>query len=443
MSILPDPISPSFKLPVELLSEIFLLCVDESVDDQNTIKTPLLLSSICSRWRSAAISNPQLWSRLFIQLVGISSKSTSALVDTWLTRSSAFPLTVYLFWEKGPFADTHPVLQKLMEHSQRWHTMFFYIPYRAFRSFSCIRTRLPMLSNLSLGTEPDRHLPASFYGMGPRNQLDMFEESPNLQSLECINFSPLILRFPWSQLHDIPVISGNIDDCLEILRRATHLSKISIVFVEGVPLPSTPMVNHIHLTCLTIMTPPWNEYPDLSMLFPRLSLPHLETLNICNLRSVFGNEFTQFLSRLPALTTLHLRKTVLPDEQLVDCLKHVSSLRHLMVISHSGCTQGGTQREPTVTRYLLDALTRNFFSSDAMDGMLLPRLQRLELTVSEAVARELDPFMDMLQSRLRDDDGLSRLEHVRVRPCVELNHEFLVRLIELRTLGLDVVLEDC
>ena len=97
-----------------------------------------------------------------------------------------------------------------------------------------------------------------------------------------------------------------------------------------------------------------------------------------------------------------------------------------------------------MTRYLLEALTRNFFSDDAMDGMLLPRLKKLELTVSDAAARELDTFIDMLQSRLRVDESdstLAKLEHVRVRPCVSLDDEFLIRLIELRDYGLDVQVE--
>jgi len=34
--------------------------------------------------------------------------------------------------------------------------------------------------------------------------------------------------------------------------------------------------------------------------------------------------------------------------------------------------------------------------------------------------------------------GLARLEHVRVRHCVALDNDFLIRLIELRDLGLEV-----
>ncbi|KAF8907077.1 hypothetical protein CPB84DRAFT_1769439 [Gymnopilus junonius] len=447
--VTPPPFNgPSRRLPIELLSEIFLLCVEERMDERNTIEIPLLLCSICSRWRDAAISNPLLWSRLSIQLRGSVSKQKTALVDTWLVRSAACPLTIYVFWEECPFADNHVVLERLMAHSERWKTMFFYLPYRAFRSFAAVRNRLPMLTDLSLGTDDDVSLPSPT----PSNpsHFNMFEIAPRLRSLECVNFSPTILKFPWAQLEEIPLVSGNVEDCLNILRRGIGLSKISVIFVEGGPVNASPIgqyphVCHNHLTCLTIMTPPWNEVVDLRALFPHLTLPHLETLTICNFNSTFGQEFTQFLSRLHTLKTLHLRKTALPDDQLVDGLKHLTSLTSLIVLSSSSrpaaAAHGDGESELTVTRYLLEALTRNFFSNDAMDGMLLPHLRNLELTVSSTAARELDIFIDMLQSRLRDDEGLARLEHVRVRPSVELDAEFLIRLIELRDFGLEVEVE--
>ncbi|KAF4622614.1 hypothetical protein D9613_009216 [Agrocybe pediades] len=452
-------VSSSARLPMELLSEIFLQCVEDKMDKTNTIDVPLLLSSTCSRWRDAAIDTHRLWSRLSIQLTSATSESLTALVDTWFSRSGECPLTVYVFWEglqdDSPFQDSHPVLDRLMAHSERWKVMFFYLPFRAFKSFASVRNRLPLLTDLSLGTDDNVSLPS------PENQSNMFEFAPRLRSLECINFSPTILRFPWAQLKEIPVVSGSIPDCLDILNRGIHLSKISVIFVEGSfpawtntgVLNQYPSVNHHHLTCLTIMTPPWNEVIDLSALFPRLNLPYLESLTICNLHSTFGPEFTSFLSRLPSLKTLHLRKTALPDDQLVEGLKHLSSLTSLIVLSSPGTTRasnaahiaiasGVVETEPTVTRYLLEALTRNFFSNDAMDGMLLPRLKKLELTVNSTAARELDSFIDMFQSRLRDDEGLARLEQVSLRPCVDLADDFLVRLVELKDFGLDVVVEN-
>jgi hypothetical protein len=81
---------PSGRLPIELLSEIFLLCMDNKMDDVNTIRIPLLLSKICSRWRSAAINNPRLWSRLSVHLPLVTfSSSASRHLAQALRRLSA------------------------------------------------------------------------------------------------------------------------------------------------------------------------------------------------------------------------------------------------------------------------------------------------------------------------------------------------------------------
>ena len=459
--------SPSGKLPVELLSEIFLLCVGSVIDEHHTILMPLLVSKICSRWRSAAIANPKLWSRLFLELTSPSFTSSSHrslttspsscisqknMVETWLARSGACPLTVYVLWEGSPdpLSFTHPVLDALVDHSTRWHTMYFYLPFPAFRSFSRVRNRLPILTELSLGMN-DRDM-ISGVTPGEVNKVDMFENAPRLRSLECVNFSPIMSKFPWNQLQDIPLLAVTIDEALDILRRAKRLVKVKFIFVDvGNSNATSPFANsitalrryidHNHLRCFTLMTPPWNEIISLRPLFPHLAFPQLESLTICNLKSSFGPEFTQFLSQLHVLKTLHLRRTALSDEQLVEGLKYLPLLTSLIV--HSSDTD--QEPEPTVTRYLFSALTRNFFSSSSMDddGMLLPRLKNLEMTLSSQITlAALYDLLEMLQSRLREDGvGVVKLENVRLISFVDLDEEFLFDLIELRGFGLVVSIE--
>jgi hypothetical protein len=463
--------SPSGKLPVELLSEIFLLCVGTVIDEHHTILMPLLVSKICSSWRSAAIANPKLWSRLFLELAphnftpsssSSSPRSTSPspssstsqknMVETWLARSGACPLTVYVLWEgsPNPLSFTHPVLDALVDHCTRWHTMFFYLPFPAFRSFSRVRNRLPILTELSLGMN-DRDM-ISGVTPGEDSKVDIFENAPRLRSLECVNFSPTMSKFPWNQLQDIPLLPVTIDEALDILHRANRLVNVKFIFVDvgnshaASPLPNSitalhRYIDHNHLRCFTLMTPRWNEIISLRPLFPHLAFPQLESLTICNLKSPFGPEFTQFLSQLHVLKTLHLRRTALSDEQLVEGLKYLPLLTSLIV--HS--SESIQEPEPTVTRYLFSALTRNFFSSSSMDddGMLLPRLKNLEMTLSSQITlAALYDLLEMLQSRLREDGvGVVKLENVRLKSYVELDEEFLIDLIELRDFGLVVFVE--
>ena len=80
--------SPINKLPIELLSEIFSLCLltaEESVPGSEvdepssspiitteTVRTPFILSSVCKKWRAVALGRSSLWSNLCItaELIG-------------------------------------------------------------------------------------------------------------------------------------------------------------------------------------------------------------------------------------------------------------------------------------------------------------------------------------------------------------------------------------
>jgi hypothetical protein len=77
------------------------------------------------------------------------------------------------------------------------------------------------------------------------------------------------------------------------------------------------------------------------------------------------------------------------------------------------------------------------------DGMLLPRLKNLEMTLSTQITlAALYDLLEMLQSRLREDGiGVVKLENVRLRSSVNLDEEFLIDLIELRDFGLVVSVE--
>ncbi|KAG1813978.1 uncharacterized protein BJ212DRAFT_1432772, partial [Suillus subaureus] len=57
--------SPIWRLPTEILSEIFLYCLPE---DEHLVyasrQAPMLLTRICRRWREVAVGFPRLWCRL-------------------------------------------------------------------------------------------------------------------------------------------------------------------------------------------------------------------------------------------------------------------------------------------------------------------------------------------------------------------------------------------
>ncbi|KAF7363714.1 hypothetical protein MSAN_01029200 [Mycena sanguinolenta] len=102
-------ISPWRRLPVEILSEIFLFTLkvrgglrdirddelDPWVDDR---AGTLLLCKICSAWRAVALRTPALWNTLSLQSYQVFRRPLD-WVSTWLDRSRTSPLHLQLLWD--------------------------------------------------------------------------------------------------------------------------------------------------------------------------------------------------------------------------------------------------------------------------------------------------------------------------------------------------------
>ncbi|KAF9009932.1 hypothetical protein BDQ17DRAFT_1273594, partial [Cyathus striatus] len=62
-------VSPARRLSQDVLEEIFLACLPEDRNPCMTVtEAPILLTRICSSWRSIALSSPRLWSAIHIVL---------------------------------------------------------------------------------------------------------------------------------------------------------------------------------------------------------------------------------------------------------------------------------------------------------------------------------------------------------------------------------------
>ncbi|KAG1814006.1 uncharacterized protein BJ212DRAFT_388415 [Suillus subaureus] len=99
--------SPIWRLPTEILSEIFLYCLPEDEHWVYSSKlAPLLLTRICRRWRDVAVGLPRLWCRLQLEVWHNTWQErayprddwqTRAFgYDSWLKRSGACPLSLRL-----------------------------------------------------------------------------------------------------------------------------------------------------------------------------------------------------------------------------------------------------------------------------------------------------------------------------------------------------------
>ncbi|KAG2035629.1 hypothetical protein BDR03DRAFT_983478 [Suillus americanus] len=80
-----------YRLPTEILSEIFLYCLPE--DEHVTYASrlaPMLLTRICRRWREVAVGLPRLWCRLHVDFWYEDWKTRSASHEEWQTRAFGY-----------------------------------------------------------------------------------------------------------------------------------------------------------------------------------------------------------------------------------------------------------------------------------------------------------------------------------------------------------------
>ncbi|KAJ7913595.1 hypothetical protein B0H13DRAFT_1482749, partial [Mycena leptocephala] len=83
---------PMARLPCEISSEIFIHCLPPVDDVYPRLSDPLLLLSICTLWSKIALSTPQLWANLIVQIPSVVTAEFAKLLDGWLQRARGNPL---------------------------------------------------------------------------------------------------------------------------------------------------------------------------------------------------------------------------------------------------------------------------------------------------------------------------------------------------------------
>jgi hypothetical protein len=306
--------------------------------------------------------------------------------------------------------------------------MFIYIPFTAYRSLSPIRGNLPILNELSLGTDDD-------IISDEEDILDVFEIAPQLHSLECVNLNPDLFKLPWTHITKVPLMSVSVEDCIDILRRTACLENGSFICATRASRPPKPpsAMYHAGLREFAVLTSPFNELVDTRDVFRFLKLPSLRSLRICNVRSPFGSELVAFLSKIHSLESLYLRRNNLTEEDLLQALETIPSLEHLTIIS--------PDTPYPITDHLFDELV---WRRTRKNDPLMPKLKTLEISIDSSMGW---PFVEFLKARWDMDESLdestrvSQLRKVNVIVSGDLEEEIIFQLEVLAATGMIIVIE--
>ncbi|KAK0237529.1 hypothetical protein EDD85DRAFT_936534 [Armillaria nabsnona] len=204
-------VHPIRRLPPEVLSEIFLQCIDEDGTENEASRfldeaplrpkssldpsqCPWMLSKVCSKWRAISLSFSRLWSNIHLHVRDKKPRQFIRTLNLQLHRSGTHTLKVA--FTVSPFMkDLPPITEVLISSCLRWKTLFLSIPEICMSQIAHIEGSLPILSALYI-------LPPVPYSTTGES----FFTFHNTPSLRTIGGDVNILRrcnLPWTQIKSV------------------------------------------------------------------------------------------------------------------------------------------------------------------------------------------------------------------------------------------------
>jgi hypothetical protein len=270
-------LSPVQRLPPELLSKIFVCLLPSkpsstlfhSVAPRTVVMLP---GQVCSRWRNAALSTPELYTSFAIMRNRGTTNSEIAFVDTWLKRSGSLTLTLdcnAILME--PILNSCPAMDQVLPHSNRWRSISLTYLTSSIPNLDVIKGHLQDLERLSLVLQHDynRLVDAEY------PTIDVFEIAPRLRILTLCSSLPIqLFKFPWEQLIHLSLDGRlSIKDFLDLLANCPNLISCCLTRKgwSGPPLS----IQHSPILLLQLRSLSMDVSPQICDLFAPLSLPAL------------------------------------------------------------------------------------------------------------------------------------------------------------------------
>jgi hypothetical protein len=421
-------VAPVRSLPAEILSDIFLRLKDATTLSEaikwsigpRLNKTPLLLGSVCSRWRTVVLSTPSLWASFALTIASDHLECSTALAAMWLARAGVCPLSITLGATSHYDPSMRPFMQGFLPYCERWYEVRLDLPTAFIDNWYPAKNRLLSLHKLFIGKR-----------CGPN---DVFALAPRLRHLHLASLSylPSNFQLPWSQLQFCDMGKKcRHDSCLELLRLTPNLEECVIWPYTSSEVSNTPaQLSRVHRMQI---------YQNPIRFLNKLLLPELRELFLDGDDSfpwIATPQLPPLLAQYP-LELLSFKGCHIGDIEMIQILRSCSSLVQLEL---QGCSA-----RVMMTKAFLPQFT---YHRSSLLPLLAPRLRTIKVDYDP---QEFDmlAFADAIQSRVTLDGVLdsentlvTKLEtvEIRVRRFSCLDSAIRLRLCQLRDIGLKISL---
>ncbi|KAG1788481.1 uncharacterized protein HD556DRAFT_860235 [Suillus plorans] len=322
-------LSALWRLPTEILSQIFNHCLPETIfllsPLSHRVEAPILLTRICQRWKDVAVGTPDLWCRLYVEADDEGWEQAAFCYDLWLKRSRGRPLSLELGYH-------YPTKLRglLQPHMRRIKFLRVDVEYFRDRHPHLFATDLPALQELTINGMVNHDIPpiAQFISRLPSTM-----RSLKLNIIPCFRIEHLSsLGSVWAYLTDVQIAVCNPNAFLHLLQLCPNLSSLNV------PISSDrkePMESFTHTKlqslCIILHDSPLLTRP-LSDLFNAVSLPNLRALEVSRTSphgSSWPHEDMQALlarSKCPLETLTIGGRSTITDAQRAEYVSLIPSL---------------------------------------------------------------------------------------------------------------------
>ncbi|KAJ7453174.1 hypothetical protein FB451DRAFT_1373894, partial [Mycena latifolia] len=420
--------SPVRRLPPELLCEILASysefppegseddSEDESESNEREIKSlskwdMLLLSHVCTQWRTLVIETPKFWSDIVVCGNRWPENPTRPLdlLRTSLERGARYPLTLSVDLAFVPDSTAQAVLDLVMEYCERWQSVAISMDIAGLSSMQNIEGRLGMLERLELQFLNQTDSDSVVDGI----ELTVFQTAPRLSHVRFGNLNQHPCpKVPWKQLRSFIYEHHQGHDVAAALALMRNLHSETVFELRDfdpwgldLPLALSPLTARVFSFCIAPCTrrDPHEAVQALGDLLNCLTLLDLCEFSIDRARHRFSNaiyfpqiQFHSLSMRSSfkdTLRTLDLRHVIMTEGELLHSLATLASLECLII--------GDQHRLYKLPKHILitDALFLGLTSiPNSPDSCLVPELKYFACTSFFEFSAQA--YLDFIASRV-------------------------------------------
>ncbi|KAG1830973.1 hypothetical protein DFJ58DRAFT_252670 [Suillus subalutaceus] len=321
-------VSPLWRLPTEVLSQIFCHCLPQipklgELQSPSKLAVPMSLTRICRRWREVVVDMPNLWCVLLVEVDDGNWQQVAFCYDSWLKRTRERPLSLKIhFHAVDHSTKLRRLLQPYINQISSLSVEFYHRKTPALNMFRDLLA-LEEMSVYFHEDIPDGDMPAST--LHSISQLPATLRSFDVSGWS-LDFDDLTSCSPvWAHLTKLDIEIWEAKDVLHLLQLAPNLSSLTIGILSPAGEPLNPFT-HTYLQTLHISFDYYDD--DFCDLLDALSLPTLRVLTVHIVPEWPHEEFKAFLARSECpLESLIVSGSVVTDEQRAEYVALVPSFQ--------------------------------------------------------------------------------------------------------------------